>query len=153
MESILSGLELNPAFAVDRHWTIIQTNKAAHFLLSMVDSALLEPPINMLRIGLHPSGLTPHIINYSEWCKYILEYLNRQVELTADTFLAELLEELKNYSKPELTKQSLLSPLAIEYDRIAVGLSLKSEAGVMSFLVATTVFGTSIDVTLSKIAI
>lgn len=67
VESILSGLEPNPAFAVDRHWTIVQTNEAGGFLLNMVDSSLLEPPVNMLRIGLHPKGFTSQIINYLEW--------------------------------------------------------------------------------------
>lgn len=152
-DSMLLGFEPNPAFVVDRHWTIVKANKAGSFLLETVDSALLEPPVNMLRIGLHPKGFTPQIINYAEWRKYILEYLSRQIELTADTFLVELLEELKSYPKPKPIKCVSSPPAKTEYARFAVGLHLKSEAGIMSLFVTTTVFGTPIDVTLSELAV
>jgi transcriptional regulator with XRE-family HTH domain len=151
VDSMLLGFEPNPAFVVDRHWTIVKANKAGSFLLKTVDSALLEPPANMLRIGLHPKGFTPQIINYAEWRKYILEYLSRQIELTADRFLVELLEELKSYPKPKQCE--FFEPKKTDYAPFAVGLDLKSEAGTMSLFVTTTVFGTPIDVTLSELAI
>jgi transcriptional regulator with XRE-family HTH domain len=153
VDSMLSGLEPNPAFAIDRHWTIVKTNKAGNLLLEMINPDLLEPPINMLRMCLHPKGLTPQIVNYTEWRKHILEYLSRQIELTADMCLVELLEELTSYPQPEPTKGNSSPPANIKYDRFAVGLQLKSEAGVMSFFVTTTVFGTPIDVTLSELAV
>ena len=152
VDQMLNSLEPNPAFVVDRHWTLLNTNKAAKFLLAAIDVALLEPPINMLRLCLHPLGLTPQIINYSEWRKYILEYLSRQIELTADAFLIELLQELKNYPQPKSVKNE--PPRAeTDYARAAVALRLASEAGEMSFFVTTTVFGTPIDITLSELAI
>jgi hypothetical protein len=131
----------------------VKTNKAGNLLLEIVDSALLEPPINLLKIGLHPKGFTPQIINYLEWRKHILEYLSRQIELTADSFLVELLAELTSYPHPEPTNWISSLPMNAEYDRFAVGLHLKSGAGMMSFFVTTTVFGTPIDVTLSELAI
>jgi transcriptional regulator with XRE-family HTH domain len=153
VDLMLSGLEPNPAFAVDRHWTIVKVNKAGNLLLETVDLALLEPPINLLKISLHPKGFTPQIINYAEWRKHILEYLSRQIELTADIFLVKLLAELTSYPQPEPTNWISSLPANAEYDRFAVGLHLKSEAGIMSFFVTTTVFGTPIDVTLSELAI
>ncbi len=153
VDSMLSGLEPNPAFAIDRHWMIVKTNKAGNLLLEMINPDLLEPPINMLRMCLHPKGLTPQIVNYAEWRKHILEYLSRQIELTADRCLVELLAELTSYPQPEPTNCNCSPPANIEYDRFAVGLHLKSEAGVMSFFVTTTVFGTPIDVTLSELAV
>ncbi len=153
VDSMLMGFEPNPVFVIDRHWTIVKANNAGNFLLETVDASLLEPPSNILRIGLHPKGLTPQIINYAEWRKYILEYLSQQIELTADTFLIELLKELKSYPQPEPTKYASYPPVEADYARVAVGLRLKSEAGIMSFIVTTTVFGTPIDVTLSELAI
>lgn len=153
IDSMLMGFEPNPVFVIDRHWTIVQANKAGNFLLKTVDASLLEPPSNILRIGLHPKGLTPHIINYTEWRKHILEYLNQQIELTADAFLVELLEELESYPNPNQTQDASCLPAENEYARVAIGLRLKSEAGIMSFIVTTTVFGTPIDVTLSELAI
>ncbi|MBA3693632.1 MAG: helix-turn-helix transcriptional regulator [Acidobacteria bacterium] len=153
VDLMLSGLEPNPAFVVDRHWNLIDTNKAANFLLTAVDSSLLESsPVNMLRLCLHPRALAARTINYAEWRKYILEYLSRQIEITADTFLIELLEELKNYPKPKTSKEKL-SDKQEDYSRVAVPLRLETEEGEMSFLVTTTIFGTPIDITLSEIAV
>ncbi|MEO1299330.1 MAG: helix-turn-helix transcriptional regulator [Cyanobacteria bacterium J06636_16] len=153
IDSMLLGFEPNPAFVIDRHWTIVKLNKAGRFLLEMVDLSLLEPPMNMLRIALHPKGLAQRILNYTEWRKHILEYLSRQVELTADLFLVELAEELKSFAQPEAAE--FFSPASpdTEPTPIAIGLCLKLEMGVASFFVTTTVFGTPIDVTLSELAI
>jgi hypothetical protein len=58
-----------------------------------------NPPINMLRLCLHPKGFTPQVMNYSEWRGSVLKYLERQVEATADAVLMELLHEFKELPK------------------------------------------------------
>lgn len=152
VDLILNALEPNPSFAVDRHWTLLAANKAVDILLTKVDSSLLEPPVNMLRLCLHPKGFTPQIINYSEWRESVLEYLDRQVEITADSFLMELLQELKSYPKPESARDSF--PMKeIGYSRISIPLHLTTKEGELSFISTVTVFGTPIDVTLSELAI
>jgi transcriptional regulator with XRE-family HTH domain len=153
IDSMLVGLEPSPAFVIDRHWTLLKTNKAGNYLLKTVDACLLEPPVNMLRLGLHPKGLAPQIINYTEWRKHILKYLSQQIELTADAFLIELLQELRSYPKPSPTKCESSLFAEPEYDRVAVGLRLASNFGELSFLATITVFGTPIDITLSELAV
>ena len=54
-----------------------------------VAAHLVQPPINALRLSLHPDGLAPRE-----------HALRRQVELTADQQLIELLRELSEYAKP-----------------------------------------------------
>ncbi|HET6182142.1 MAG TPA: helix-turn-helix domain-containing protein [Acetobacteraceae bacterium] len=54
-----------PALAVDRHWTLIEANEAVPALLGGVSPALLAPPVNVLRVALHPQGMAPHILNYA----------------------------------------------------------------------------------------
>lgn len=152
VDLILNGLEPNPSFAVDRHWTLVAANKAVNVLLAEVDSSLLEPPVNMLRLCLHPKGFTPQIINYSEWRRNVLEYLNRQVEITADAFLMELLQELKSYPKPKSSSDNLQKK-EIDYSRFAIPLRLMTKEGELSFISTIAVFGTPIDVTLSELAI
>jgi len=152
VDLILTRLEPNPSFAVDRHWTLVAANKAVDILLAEVDSSLLEPPVNMLRLCLHPKGFTPQIINYSEWRKSVLEYLNRQVEITADAFLMELLQELKSYPKPESSRDRLPTK-EIGYSHITIPLRLTTKEGELSFISTVTVFGTPIDVTVSELAI
>lgn len=153
VDLFLIGLEPNPAFVVDRHWNLIDGNKASNFLLKVVDSSLLEAsPVNMVRLCLHPQGLAARTINYAEWRKYILDYLSRQIEITADAVLMELLEELKSYPKPKIPKEKSPNEEK-DYSRVAVPLRLESDEGVLSFLVTTTVFGTPIDITLSELAV
>lgn len=152
VDLILTGLEPNPSFVVDRHWNLIAGNKAADFLVKAVESSLLAAPVNMLRLCLHPNGFAAQTVNYTEWRKYILSYLSRQIEITADAVLIELLEELKSYPKPKSSRNNRASS-DTDYSRVAVPLRLATEDGELSFLVTTTVFGTPIDITLSEIAV
>ena len=147
---ILAGHEPNPALAVDRHWTLIAANNTVPMLLKMVDCALLQPPVNVLRLSLHPRGLAPHILNYAEWRTHLLERLQSDIELTADAFLIELRKELVNYPQPAPSLRHQSEPMA---SRIAVPLRLGSAAGELSFWSATTVFGTAVEVTLSELTI
>lgn len=154
VDLILNSLEPNPSFAVDRHWTLVTANKAAKIFTAEVDPSLLDPPVNMLRICLHPKGFTPKVINYPEWRRNILEYLNRQVEITADAFLMELLQEFKSYAKPKFSREiSRLQRNEIDYSGFAIPLRLMTRHGELSFISTVTVFGTPIDVTVSELAI
>jgi hypothetical protein len=120
--------------------------------MAEVDSSLLEPPINMLRICLHPKGFTPQVVNYSLWRKNILDYLSRQVEITADAFLTELYQELKSYPKPK-PAQDYFPIKEIDYSGFAIPLRLMTKEGELSLISTVTVFGTPIDITLSELAI
>ena len=146
---VLAAHEPYPAIAVDRHWTLVAANRAAHLLTDGVASALLEPPVNVLRVALHPDGLAPRTANFAEWRDDLLARLRRQVETTADPQLAALYEELSHYpAPPRRGPHRASNPAAV-----AVPLRLKSELGVLSLLSTITVFGTPVDVTLSELAI
>src|SRR5690606_8002932 len=92
---ILSAHEPFPALAVDGHWTLLHANRAVAPLLADVAPRLLEPPVNVLRLSLHPEGLAPWILNLAEWRTHLLQRLLRQCEQTADPYLTELLDELR----------------------------------------------------------
>src|SRR5215207_3330627 len=94
---VLAGHEPSPALAVDRHWTLIASNNAIPPLLAGADAALLQPPINVLRLSLHPAGLAPRIANLPEWRAHLLARLRHQIDLTADTVLLGLMRELSEY--------------------------------------------------------
>jgi transcriptional regulator with XRE-family HTH domain len=151
VDMILKGHEPYPALAIDRHWTLIAANDAIAQLLEGVrDRALREGPINVLRLSLHPDGLAPKIVNLPEWRAHLLERLHQQISATGDPILGELLKELSAYplsdGRPETSRKA-------DYAGIAVPLELETEAGLLSFLSTTTVFGTPVDVTLSELAI
>ncbi len=150
VEAILEGHAPHPALAFDRHWNLLFANAAASALMTGIAPALLEPPINILRLSLHPDGLAPKIGNYREWRMHICNRLGQQIEISADPVLIDLLEEFKGYPVPPGAKP--YNPVQ-QSTGIAVSLELLSETGKLRFLSTTTVFGTALDITLSELAI
>lgn len=140
----------NPALAVDRHWNLLMGNQAAHAFLAGCAEHLIAPPINVLRLSLHPEGLAGRILNLPEWRAHVLARLSRDVEISADAQLAELLSELESYPVPR--HHGRTAP-AIDDGSLVVPLRLDSPAGPLSFISTTTLFGTAVDVTLSEVTI
>ncbi len=144
---ILDGHAPYPALAIDRHWTLLAANAALAPLLDGVDPALLAPPVNVLRLSLHPGGLAPRILNLGDWRAHLLDRLHRQVAASGDPVLARLLDELSAYPAPEAPDGPG------EGAGVAVPLVLAVPAGRLSFLSTTTVFGTPVDITLAELAV
>ncbi|MBU8896383.1 transcriptional regulator [Corallococcus sp. H22C18031201] len=149
VDMVLSGHEPYPALAVDRHWTLVSANGAIAPLLVGVDPELLQPPVNVLRLSLHPRGLAPRIANLAQWRGHLLARLHRQVEMSTDSSLASLLEELKALPAPSGGPSAHESPDV----GVVVPLRLDTEAGQLSLFSTITVFGTANDITLSELAI
>jgi transcriptional regulator with XRE-family HTH domain len=149
IDLVLTGHEPYPALAIDRHWTLVASNTATTPFLAGIDSSLLQPPVNVLRVSLHPAGLAPRIANLPEWRSHLLERLNRQVEISADPVLMELMRELEEYPQSGAGKPAARH----EYGGVAVPFQLVTEGGILSFISTTTIFGTPVDITLSELAI
>jgi transcriptional regulator with XRE-family HTH domain len=145
IETLLIAQEPFPALAIDRHWNLVTANRAGAGLLQGVAPHLLRPPINVLRLSLHPEGAASRIENLGEWKAHLLHRLRKQFEASADPQLLSLLEELAGYPAPPAQKPDAAA--------IAVPLIVSSPAGTMSFLSTTLLFGTPLDVTLSELAI
>ena len=151
VDQVLAGHDPYPALAVDRHWTLCAANAAVGRLIAGVTPAQLQPPVNVLRLSLHPDGLAPRIANLVEWRSHLLERLRRQVEATADPALADLLDELRGLPMPRAPGPP--RPVDHAAGAVAVPLRLVTDAGTLSFISTTTVFGTPVDVTLSELAL
>lgn len=148
IDLVLAGHEPHPALAVDRHWCLAAANRAVAPLLVGVDPGLLRPPVNVLRVGLHPGGLAPRTVNLAEWRAHLLAGLRQQIEVSGDPVLVDLLAELRNYDVASSSHGASLDRAAV-----AVPFRLATDHGVLSFLSTITVFGTPIDVTLSELAL
>jgi len=149
IDLVLDRQKPYPAFALDRHWRIAASNAALPELYEDVAAELLQPPINALRLSLHPQGLAPRIANLAEWRGHLLYRLRRQVELTADAALIELLREVSAYpGGPRPPAQTS----RVEHE-IAVPFRIKIGDDVLSFFSLTTVFGSPIEVALSELAL
>lgn len=152
IDLILKGHEPYPALAVDRHWNLLAANGAVTNLLGLVAEAeLLRPPVNVLRLSLHPGGLAPAIANLPEWKEHLLARLRQQVRATADMKLGALLSELAAYPDPK--GEAGAPHEAAAEPAIVVPLRLRLGDATLSLISTTTVFGTPVDVTLSELAL
>jgi transcriptional regulator with XRE-family HTH domain len=154
IDLVLKGHEPYPALAVDRHWTLLAANAAVAPLLGLIaDVDLLRPPVNVLRLSLHPAGLAPLIVNLGEWRMHLLARLRQQIRATADPVLADLLAELLSYPAPvEPVRRGHAQEVEAE-PAIVVPLRLRLGETVLSLISTTTVFGTPVDITLSELAL
>jgi transcriptional regulator with XRE-family HTH domain len=150
VDLVLAGHEPYPAVAIDRNWTMVSANKVVPLLLAGVDAALLQPPVNVLRLSLHPQGLAPRIANLAEWRTHLLDRLRRQIEISADPALTSLMTELRSYPAPYKGPPGRREQ---DYAGIVVPLELKTGDGVLALFSTTTVFGTPVDITLSELAL
>jgi transcriptional regulator with XRE-family HTH domain len=151
VELVLKGHEPYPALAIDRHWTIIAANNALAPLLAGASPELLKPPVNALRLSLHPEGIAASIVNWHAWREHVLARLQRQIDVSGDDALSALRDELAAYPTPPGADPA--EPDTTAVNQIAVPLRLRTPLGVLSFFSTTTVFGTPVDVTLSELAI
>jgi transcriptional regulator with XRE-family HTH domain len=147
VDRLLRAHEPYPALVVDGHWGLVATNGAVPPLLDGVAPELLEPPVNALRLSLHPDGLAPRIANLPEWRTHVLERLHRQALRSGDRALVALHEELAAYPGGE-------DPAAdLDAGAVAVPLRLRAGGHELSLLSAATTFSTAVDVTLAELSI
>lgn len=179
LERLLQAQEPWPALAVDRHWQLVAHNRLVPLLLQRVAPELATPPVNVLRVSLHPQGLAPWIENLPDWRAYVLGRVRRQAATAGDPALRALLAELTALPPPPghaswLTQaHDLMSdpraPAAARkpgngthdgdapagasvVDDVAVPLALRLPEARLCFLTTLTVFGAPRDVTLSELA-
>jgi transcriptional regulator with XRE-family HTH domain len=151
VDLVLKGHEPYPALAVDRHWTLIAANDALLPLIGDVDPALMKPPVNVLRLSIHPAGLARRIVNFTEWRNHLVTRLRHQVDVTGDEILSRLIDELRAYPTPDKAARAPINPQ--DYAGVLVPLRLMTDEGELTLFSTTTVFGTPVDVTLSELAI
>lgn len=149
---VLEGHEPYPALAVDRGWRLVMANRMIRILTVGAAAALLEPPVNVLRLSLHPEGLAPRIVNLGEWRAHALARLQSQIEASADEELEALYRELAGYPAPEAPRCDM-SGDGFGSNAFVTPIRLRTERCELSMFSTTTVFGTPVDVTLSELAI
>jgi transcriptional regulator with XRE-family HTH domain len=152
LDQILAGHEPYPAVVVDRAWNLVAANSAMRGLTEevVIDPALLEPPVNIMRLGFHPRGLAPLIVNLGQWRAHFCQRLERQLAVTGDPDLAALLEEVAGYpihgdepdSAPDPDAREMLGPVRFR----APG------GGELSFFGMFATFDTPFEVTTSELA-
>ena len=82
LRSLLDAHAPYPALLLDDHWDVVDANEPVDALLAGCDPALLEPPLNVIRLCLHPRGLAPRIRNLPTWRAHLLHQLEQRIART-----------------------------------------------------------------------
>jgi MmyB-like transcription regulator ligand binding domain len=131
---------------VNRWWELVDANDGIALFTRHVTPELMRPPVNVLRVSLHPDGMAPRIANLPEWRAHLLARLHRQAEATADQRLIALHDELSGYPGGGLSRP----PPA---RGVVVPLRYRADGGELSFISMTAVVGTPMDITVAELAI
>jgi transcriptional regulator with XRE-family HTH domain len=145
---VLEGHEPYPAVVVDRGWDVVAANRGIELFTAGAAAELLEPPVNVLRLALHPDGAAARILNLDEFRAHLLDRLRRHVALTADERLVALHEEVSGYPAAEGDQGAAGGD-------IVVPLRLRAPDGGGELRLFSTIatFGTALDVTVAELAI
>lgn len=146
---VLVGHEPYPAIAVDRDWNLVDANAGLALFTVGVAPELLAPPVNCIRLSLHPQGLAPRIVNLGEWRAHLLGKLRRQTALTGEPALAALYEELCAYPCDQLAPDiEVPGP-----GDVAVPLRIRDGGRELAFFGTVATFGTPRDITVAELAV
>lgn len=156
MERLIQGYEPYPALVVDALYDVQAANRGITMLLEGVPESLLAPPLNAMRLTLHPRGLAPRIRNLREWRGHLLAQMERQIALHRSAALRALYEEVAAYPVPEETGAAGADgPDAADppYPYFALPLLIEHDGRVLSFVSSISTFNTPMDVTVAELAI
>jgi len=145
LRQVLSGHEPYPAVVIDRWWDMVESNAGIAVLVEGCAPHLLEPPVNVLRLSLHPDGMARRIINLPQWRAHLLTQLAHRARSLGDQRLSELRDELLGYP----------GGLAMSPSVTDVVLPLRFRCGEreLSFFSISATVGTATDVTVDELAI
>ncbi|GAB3406151.1 helix-turn-helix domain-containing protein [Flindersiella endophytica] len=143
LDRILEGHLPYPALVVRPYGELVAANSAIDVLTEGAASRLLEPPVNVLRLALHPDGMAPRVSNLADWGRHILESLRSRGRQRPDPRLDDLLAELQGYVPDD--------PPGNGYLGFAVPLRLATNDGELQLMTTLTSFATATDITLSEL--
>ena len=132
-----------PTVVVDAQWNLIAANPAASIFTEPVAVELLEPPTNVIRLSLHPDGLAPHVVNFTDYANHIISRLRRTIDHHPDATLQALLDEFGH----------LATPHATQHPGVLLPLELRTPRGLIRMFSTITTFGAPHDVTLAELAV
>ncbi|MFE9887167.1 helix-turn-helix domain-containing protein [Streptomyces scopuliridis] len=165
LERLLRGYEPYPAVVVDGTYTVVAANRGIAMLMEGLPAKLLAPPLNAMRLTLHPEGLAPRIRNLREWRGHLLDQMERRLALDRSPALRAVYEEVAAYPLPEAgVEEAGAEADGTEADgtgalrsvagpSFALPMIIEHDGRVLSFLSSISTFNTPMDVTVAELAI
>ncbi|MFF2100462.1 helix-turn-helix domain-containing protein [Streptomyces sp. NPDC058202] len=152
VERLIQGYEPYPALVVDATYDVLAANRGIAMLLEGVPEHLLVPPLNAMRLTLHPEGLAPRIRNLRAWRDHLLAQMDRQIALRRSKPLRALYEEVAAYPVPDAEPAGDEEPLGA-VPPFALPMRIEYEGRVLSFISSIATFNTPMDVTVAELAV
>ncbi|EST31991.1 helix-turn-helix domain-containing protein [Streptomyces niveus] len=159
LERLLRGYEPYPALVVDGTYTLVAANRGLALIMEGVPEHLLAPPVNAMRVILHPEGAARRIRNFRQWRGHLLDQMERQIALARSDALRALYEEVAAYPPPEGVDDGLdetgdaEDTAAFALGNFALPLRIEHGGQVLTFLSSISTFNTPMDVTVAELAI
>ncbi|WP_407562186.1 helix-turn-helix domain-containing protein [Streptomyces sp. 184] len=152
VEQLVAAHEPFPAVVVDGAYNVVAANRGILLVLDDVPEELLRPPLNAMRLTLHPDGLARKIRNLPQWRAHLLHQMDRQLSLVRSPALKELYDEVAAYPLPPEAGAEEVEEVG---GRAPFALPLRVEHGghVLSFVSTISTFNTPMDVTVSELAL
>jgi hypothetical protein len=137
---------------VDATYHVVAANRGVAVLLDGVPEHLLQPPLNTMRLTLHPEGLAPRIRNLPEWRGHLLDQMRRQIALSRSEPLRALYDEVAAYPAPEPAPDAVAEPPS-PAPHFALPMRIEHEGQILSFVSSISTFNTPMDVTVAELAV
>ena len=146
LDGVLEGHLPNPALVLDADFDVVATNVAVDRLLgALVDPDLLDPPVNVVRVTLHPRGLARHLVNLGPWRTHLLRQVRQHAVAAPSVSLNALLAEAEAFPHPPHD--------APEGGTFALPMQLRVGGTTLRLFSTVATFGTPLDVAASELAI
>jgi transcriptional regulator with XRE-family HTH domain len=153
LERLLSAYEPYPALVMNGTYDVMAANRGIAALVAGAADHLLRPPMNAMRLTLHPEGLAPRILNLGEWRAHLLERIERQTALRGSGPLRTLYEEVAAYPVPAREPDEAADADPEAALPFALPMRIAHGGQVLSFISTATTFNTPMDVTVSELAV
>lgn len=129
-----------PALLLDSYWDIVDANTAVDRLLVGCSPVLLEAPVNVVRLCLHPAGLARRIMNLDQWAAHLYHQLVHRAERTQDPRHRRIVAEIAGYVGGPPRPGPATGPV--------LTLELQADAGVLRFFSTSAQLTTATDAAL-----
>jgi transcriptional regulator with XRE-family HTH domain len=159
MASILAGLKRlldahdpYPGIALDRHWNVVLTNRAAGALVALLPPKLTTPALNIFRASLHPEGFAAITENFGEWGRHVLAELTQFAETSLDANATVLLDEVRAYPNVR-TLLAESRATASPPRQLLIPCTLRLPHARLSMFTTLATFGSPRDLTLAELKV